>query len=70
MIAPEFRIYAVYGLFALIGAVQACASTPEPAPCDPASLAALHATCTSAEDCNTKLDQRQAHCAKVIEESP
>jgi hypothetical protein len=64
----EFNIYTVFGSFALIGAIQACASTPEKPPCDAATLATITATCTSEEDCNAKIDQRQATCAKRIED--
>ncbi len=46
----------------------ACGSKPEVAPCDPTTLAKIVATCTSEEDCNTKLDERREFCAKRIQE--
>jgi hypothetical protein len=34
----------------------------EAPPCDPATLERIKATCTSLEDCNAKLDEREGVC--------
>ena len=50
--------------------LAACATLPtfEKPPCDEATAASIVATCDSEEDCNRKLDERQATCAKRISE--
>jgi hypothetical protein len=40
---------------------------PPKTPCDPATLAAITATCESEAECNRLLDEREATCAKRIE---
>jgi hypothetical protein len=51
MTAPEFRIYAVFGGLALIGAIQACAAgstKPADPACAPEQLAKIEAWYVSA----------------------
>lgn len=52
----------------LLLAFPACAGpVVEKPPCDEATLAQIVATCADEADCNRKLDERQATCAKRIE---
>ena len=54
----------------IVSTLAACQALPkaESPPCDEASLAALLATCSDEADCNKKLDDRHATCAKRIKE--